>query len=307
MRILSCSFLLLLLPFSITAQNASKPISINVDRNSDGEPTFYAVNISSTPYTISIEFYDLENTLPPSPNPYVRTVRPGRTRLVKLRKSGGNNAGPRYRYRYSYNLGCYNTHPDEELEYLLPVAEGNTTRIMKLSYVGKLVDQEEPEGFYALGFTADDDDTVFTTRSGTVSRVINKYKDAELSNYFTSNYNYVEIVHDDCTFGMYKHLKKDSFYVEAGDVVEAGAPLAKVVPRAGDKPAKFRFSLIYKNDEYTKGDKTSYWNYARPSFRTSTSKKVILQPDQEYVSVHPEEVITQEMGWLERRRWKRKH
>lgn len=292
--------------FTLTfAQNSTQPISISVDRNADGEPTFYGVNNSSTPYTVSIEFYSLENTLPPSPNPYIRTVKPGRTRLVKLRKSGGNTGGISYRYRYSYNLGCHNTKPDEELEYLLPVAEGNTTKIFKLFYIGELVNDETPDGFYSLGFSANDTDSVFASRGGTVSRIRDEFADTELDNYFTSNYNYVEVVHKDCTFGMYRHLKKGSILVEPGDVIDAGEPIGQVVPRGEEEPAQFRFILTYKNDDYQKDDDSGYWNYAVPLFRTSSAKKVTLEPQMEYVSVHPTDLITQEMGWLERRRWKR--
>jgi hypothetical protein len=307
MKTFFISVFTLLLFTQAIAQNPARPIKIDVRQNGSGEPVFYVINSSSTPYTISVEFYNLRYTTPPTPNPYIRTARPGRTQLLKLRRNSRASSGPRYQYRYSYRMGCYKTKPDDDIEYLLPVAEGKTTDIFKLSYVGELVNEEAPDDFYALGFTAQNNDTVFAARGGTVSRVVNEYADAELDNYFTANYNYIEVVHEDCTFGTYRHLKKGSLLVKPGDWVEAGAPLAQTVPRGDGNPAKFRFSLVYKNDDYTKGGDEGYWKYTVPLFRTASAKKVKLLPQHSYKSVHPAEVITQEMGWLERRRWKRKH
>jgi hypothetical protein len=299
--------LFLFLNFGFIQAQQSKPVTVSVETNSDGEPTFYAHNTSPIPYTISISFSNIQNSIPPSPNPYLKTVRTGRTKILTLEKSGISDRGVRYRYRYSYSLGCLDTEPDTDLEYLLPIADKNTTTVFDLFYIGELVNEEEPDGFYSLGFTAKSGDNVYASRGGTVIEVVDEFDNSEVEKYFSSNYNYVRVVHDDCTFASYRHLKKGSILVDEGDKIHAGDPIGSVVPRESPEDARFRFMVNYKNDDYVRGGEEDYWNYLVPKFRTKDSKKVELQPSSQYQAVHPVDVITQEMGWFERRRWKRKN
>lgn len=299
-------FVFSLIQESLLAQYGQRPVVIVVEYNKDGEPTFYAKNSSLTPYTVSLNFSSVSNTMPPSPNPYKKTARFGRTRLLELGKSGISDSYVRFQYTYSYTVGCMDTEPDE-LEYLLPVAKGKTTEVFGLSHIGELFDKEAPDDFYALGFKAEEGDTVYATRSGFITTVENEHDDSETENYFTSNYNYVQVVHEDCTFGSYSHLKKDGILVEEGIKVTAGDPIGVVASKQDSSEVGFRFTLAYKNDDYTRGSDDPYWSYATPLFRTSVEKNAQLKPDHIYRAVHPVNIITQEMGWLERRRWKKRN
>jgi len=297
---------LFLFSFSVLAQNRANVIKIEVERNKDQEPTFYAINNGYMPYTVSVEFYDVRNSLPPNPNPIVKTVKPGRTQLVRLKKSGLSQGGIGFGYRYSYNVGCLDTEPDD-IEYLIPIAEGQQTEIGDLYYIGELINEEEPDGFYSLSFSSTNGADVYAARSGTVVDVVDEYDDSQLDKYFTSEYNYVRVVHDDCTFANYRHLKKGSITVRIGDKITAGEPLAKVVPRGGSEDPKFRLMITYRNESYEKGTDTEYWKYVTPVFRSGNEESVMLKPGQSYIAIHPDDVITQEMGFFERRRWKRRN
>ncbi|WP_428235609.1 M23 family metallopeptidase [Gracilimonas sp.] len=288
------------------AQYADLPITIEVEYNDDGEPTFYAKNKSLTPYTVSLDFSSVSNAMPPNPNPYKKTARFGKTRLLEIKKSGLSDSYVRFSYTYSYNIGCLDTEPDD-LEYLLPVAEGKATEIFGLSHIGELFDKETPDDFYALGFRAEAGDTVYASRGGVITDIEVDHDDSETENYFTSNYNYVQIVHEDCTFGSYSHLKKGGILVQKGDEVVAGDPIGIVASKDDETEIGFRFTLAYKNDDYRGGSDDKYWNYAVPLFRTSVEKNAKLKPDHIYRAVHPVDIITQEMGWFERRRWKKRN
>lgn len=301
---------LILITFSLNtvAQRATMDVTISVERNKDGEPTFHADNKSYTPYVVSVEFFDIRNSLPPSTNPVVRTVKPGRARIVRLEKTGISAGGIGYRYRYNISEGCLDTEPSEDLEYLLPVAEGKQTSVQNLYYLGELIDQKGPEDFYSLTFTAENGDEVYAARKGTVIRVVDQHDDNNLDKYFTSEYNYVRVVHDDCTFASYRHLKKGSITVTEGDDVFAGEPIAEVVPREGGEKPQFRLMINYRNPEYERGnEEEEYWSYVTPMFRTGNQEMVELKNNQPYLSIHPNDVITQEMGFFERRRWKRRN
>lgn len=226
--------------------------------------------------------------------------------MVQLRRSGLADGGIGYRYRYSYKTGCVKTQPDE-LEYLLPVAEGRTTDIGSLFYIGEIINEEKPAGFYSLSFSAENGDKVYAARGGTVVEVVDEHEDSELEKYFTSNYNYVRVVHDDCTFANYRHLKKGSITVRPGDKIYAGDPFAQVVPRKGSEDPRFRLMITYLNSEHGKNEKAGYWKYVVPEFRTGNKTFAELKAGQSYGSVHPEKVITQEMRRAERRHWKRRH
>lgn len=307
-KLLSTSFLIILFSTSGFAQRATMDVTISVERNKDGEPTFYADNKGYTPYVVSVEFYNIRNSLPPSPNPVLKTVKPGRARIVRLEKTGLSDGGIGYGYRYSINRGCLDTEPSNDIEYLLPVAEGRQTEVRNLYYIGELVDKESPEDFYSLTFSAENGDNVYATRKGTVVKVVDIHDDSNLDKYFTSDYNYVQVVHDDCTFASYRHLKKGTITVTEGDEVYAGEPIAKVVPREGTDKPQFRLMINYRNPDYEKGnDEVEYWSYVTPLFRTGSEKFVELQNDKPYLAIHPNDVITQEMGWFERRRWKRRN
>ena len=306
-KIFSCFILTFILgTTAVLSRQSTHPVTIEVKYNDDGEPTFYAKNTTVIPYTVTIDFTSVRNSMPPNPNPYTKTARPGRRKLLELKKSGLSDSGVRFNYSYSYNIGCMDTDPDD-LEYLLPIAEGKTTEVFGLSYIGEMFDKEPPEDFYALGFNAEPGDTVFASRSGFVARVVNEYQDKETENFFTSNYNYVQLVHEDCTFASYSHLKKDGIFVNKGDKITAGEPIGIVASTEESERVGFRMSLIYRNDDYRKGTDDPYWNYAVPKFRTSVEKKAKLKKDHVYRAVHPVDVITQEMGWFERRRWKKRN
>lgn len=302
--------ILFLMFFSITAfpQSATIDVTISVERNKDGEPTFYADNKSFIPYVVSVEFYNIRNSLPPSPNPVLKTVKTGRARIVRLEKTGISDGSIGYGYRYSISSGCLDTEPSNGFEYLLPVAEGKQTNIANLFYIGEVINKESPEDFYSLTFSAENGDNVYATRKGTVTKVVDIYEDSNLDKYFTSEYNYVQVVHDDCTFANYRHLKKGTITVSEGHQISPGDAIAKVVPRNGPEKPQFRLMISYRNPDYERGNaEIEYWSYVKPLFRTGNEKMAELKNNQQYVSVHPNEVITQEMGWFERRRWKRKN
>ncbi len=299
--------LLLFLTLSFSDAYAQyRPITIEVQYNDEREPTFYVKNKSLTPYTVSLNFSSVSNAIPPNPNPYRKTARMGKTRLLKIKKSGLSDSYVRFSYTYSYNIGCLDTDPDE-LEYLLPVAQGKATKIFGLNHIGRLFDKETPDDFYAIGFRAEAGDTVYASRGGVITDIEVDHNDSETENYFTSNYNYIQVVHEDCTFGSYSHLKKDGILVQKGDEVMAGDPIGIVASKEDETEIGFRFKLTYRNDDYRRGSDDNYWNYAVPLFRTTDEESARLKPGHTYRAVHPVDIITQEMGWLERRRWKKRN
>lgn len=298
---------------NVYGQSHGYPVEITYERNKKGEVEFFATNRSTVPYVLSITFTDLENTLPPNPNPYLFTSRRGRERILTLNKYGMSNGNIGFGYKFTYTEGCHDTEPDEEIEYLIPVHDGKTTRVIPISYAGTIINQKAPEGFYALGFSAGKNDSVFASRRGTVIEVVDKFniteeqEKGEAVPFYIADRNFITVIHEDCTIATYKWLEKGSPMVKEGDFVEAGDPLARVSSRGGNQGEGVLFSLMYKKFQYQGIRITGEWEYAYPLFRTETGEMIKLESDKEYLSVHPEEVITQEMSRREKRRWRRSH
>lgn len=299
----SCICLIAFFISETHAQVGSRPVNIEVQYNANNEPVFYAINSTHIPYTVTVHFSNLQFTLP-RPRPLIATVKPGRSKLTTLERSGLQDGAVKFRYQYSYNLGCHDTKPKSDIEYLIPVAEGKKTTATQLGHISEFIKKESRDDFYGLAFSASHEDTIFASRRGIVGRFEMQNNDEEVSNDFTSKTNYIEVIHEDCTFGKYDVVKKGSMLVKPGQRVEAGQPLAIVPPNENPSREHFRFIVFYRNPD---ADETEnrYWKYIRPLFRTSEGKSISLNSGDSYKSIFPDEVITKEMSRRERRRWKR--
>lgn len=295
----------------VVAQYGAHPVDVSYEYNRRGEVEFYASNRTLVPYILIITFTDLRNTRAPNPNPYIFTARRGRERIVTLKKFGLTDGDIGFGYRVGYVEGCHDSKPDNDIEYILPLDEGASTEMVSIGYAGEYIDKDAPEDFYVLGFSAEENDTVYASRRGTVTKIVDEYEDSAMqgngqaTRVFMANRNYIQVVHEDCTFGTYNWLKKGGMLVHEGDFVEAGEPIAVVTSRSGNKGHGFVFSLMNKKIEYEGTRINGEWEYLVPLYRTNLGKHTKLEVGKEYVSVHPEDVITKEMSRRERRRWRR--
>jgi len=283
-------------------------VKIEVRGNSRDGYTFYANNQSPSPFIVTIDFTTLRNLRASTSLPYSRNVNRGRSRLFNLTKEM-DNFQTDYRYRYRTHTGCLNTEPDD-IEYLLPYPEGVKARSGELSYVYNRLRKDAPEDWYSIVFYMEDNSIIHAARKGTVVSI----RDGENSKYeglvFSSNRNYVVIAHDDCTFARYSTFRDDKIFVDVGDTVYPGDPLGEMAGEEFGFGNQIRLLIYYRNDEsvtFNREDSEGIhrWHYVKPTFRTSAGKSQTPEKGTEYTSIHPEEVITEEMGRRERRRWRR--
>ena len=95
-----------------------------------------------------------------------------------------------------------------------------------------------------------------------------------------------------------------------GDIVNPGDPLGMASGEELGFGNQIRMLTYLRNDEPVVFDRTNdrtiqSWHYIIPQFRTNEGEYVLIEPDKEYISDHPEEVITTEMSRRERRSWSR--
>ncbi|TVR34455.1 MAG: hypothetical protein EA390_02990 [Balneolaceae bacterium] len=302
-------FLICFLSFvELSAQHS--PIKITSEKNSNDSYTFYAENSSPLPYVVTINFTALFNLNSGRPLPYSANVSPGRSRLVNLSPTiSGQRTS--FRYSYRYHSGCLRTNP-ENIEYLLPYPEGKKAVGGRLSNISDWIGQDPPEDWYSVVFYVDEEqDTEITAiRKGRVIAVRDAENTTSENLLFTTDRNYVTLLHDDCTFARYSTFRENGIYVKEGDYLYPGDPIGMVAGSEYRFGNQIRVMVYYRNDasiSFHRGDVDGVhnWKYVKPLFRTAASESELIEVNQEYISIHPEDVITSEMSRRERRRWAR--
>jgi len=306
----SSTIITLLLLFILSSDTFARQssVQIEVQGNSRDGYTFYATNQSPTPYIVTVDFSILRNLRASNSLPYSKNVTHGRTRLFNLTREM-ENYQTNYRYRYRTHIGCLNSEPDD-IEYLLPYPEGESARFGELSYVYERINQETPEDWYSIVFHMENESIIHAARKGTVISI----RDGDNSPYeglvFSSNRNYVVVAQDDCTFARYSIFRDDKIFVDVGDTVYPGDPLGEMAGEEFGFGNQIRLLIYYRNDEsitFNRKDSEGIhqWHYVRPKFRTAAGNSQVPETGDEYISIHPEKVITEEMGRRERRSWRR--
>ncbi|MBS1660177.1 MAG: M23 family metallopeptidase [Bacteroidetes bacterium] len=292
-------------------EHAGDKIAITYDRTPNGEYIFTCHNNSYANYVVELSFPTLENLRSDVPVPYRMDVPPGTRRMVTLgivTKGVAVHFNHRFRYFKGY---LSDKKVDTAYTYLLPIPPGRETHIYELNYIAsEFNNQPQPKGWYALSLHVHSGDTIYAARRGIVTETRD---DAELqdSGYtFAGKDNYVEVSHEDCTFGRYTAFRDSSIFVKPGEFVEAGQPIGIA---GGDKYAggpQVRFAVYYHLEQeiQVNGEpKTIYLAYIPLKFWTKHQGSIHLTNHSKYVSEHPSSLITKEMSKKEAKKWEENH
>jgi len=287
---------------------SQNPVDVNYEKDNDGNIKFYCNNDDFCSYIIEVRFEQMVNLRSNAFIPYKTDVRPGRTDLFEL-KPVNPNVFSTFSYSFITIKGCVNPRIKSDFIYLLPVGEEKVTEAFGIEYIRINDKDPEPKDFYAIGFTMDPDDTVYAARKGTVVSLRDTTK-LKLSGYvYSSEDNYIEIVHDDCSFGRYDILSKT--FVNSGQKVNAGDPIGLAGGEKYSSGTQVRFSVHYNYEQRTTIKNTDgsnivmYWAFVPLFFYTKESNATRLIIGHKYTSIHPENIITQEMSKMQISRWKK--
>jgi hypothetical protein len=303
---------LLLLTFYI--HSFSQPlVEVKAEADSHGDYQFTCVNHGYCNYILEIEFSMIQNLRSDFKSTYVGTVSPGQNFLFKLKKEAENQA-TNFRYTTRFIKGCVTPKINTAYTYLLPIAPGKQTQITELSYfMKKFANEEEPKDWYAIAIKMNAGDTVFASRRGTVMEVVAGVVLKESGYTMSTNDNFVEISHDDCSFGRYQVFKENQIFVRPGQFVEAGEPLGIV---GGEKYASgphVRFYVYYNiggKDAFKDIEKSyaaNHYGYVPMIFWARDIGKGRLNNNGNYTSEHPVDLVTSGMNKRELKKWKDKH
>jgi murein DD-endopeptidase MepM/ murein hydrolase activator NlpD len=277
----------LLPPPSLLAQ---RPVVVSYSEDAQGNINFSCFNKAYCNYVLQVDFTKLNNAASDHPLPFQAVVKPGNTKLFKLTKQ--QPADPiQLNYKIAYFKGCLDARADTGFTYLLPLSPGKSSQAYQIDVLTK-TDPQDPEikKAYAVRLRMQPGDTIYAARRGTVTEV-------DVSSDLNDNgvpgahaWNYIEIVHADCSFGQYGIIKKDGAFVHPGQVVEAGQPIGLVGGDKFGRGSDIRFAVYYNQP----GDKVIYRFYVPLKFWTKKNGKGMLKHGATYTSEFPKNLLSLE-------------
>jgi len=200
-------------------ERLDQQVHLDVNRQA-GITTFSARNELYAPVEVELRLANLGNVRPGAPS-LVRRVLPARSTLTLatlVAQRPGQNL--RFSQKFRYSLGNPSTAPLMGYQYPLPWV-GGPFRLTQgpngtFSHFG-------PRSRYAMDIAMPVGTPIIAARGGTVVKVENEQGSGGAS----PSGNFVRILHDDGTMGVYLHLMQGSVSVREGQHVAVGTPLAR--------------------------------------------------------------------------------
>ena len=259
---------------SVYAQ-ADQKLKISYEKMGDGLYDFYAENPNVYPMQLELNFTEISNMQANCDLPYVATVQHGKHKIFDIKRVFIELPGA-FEYTYTTRMGAFPVHPDENATYQLPVEVGKSTTVIGFDFAGS----RTPEKI-VWGFGMNEGDLVCACRDGVVCQIT----EVQLRDSLRVGDNAVTILHPDQTFGRYELLADNSFRVNLGDTINAGAPIGTVGVTKFTKVPHVRFSVYYINariDSINANRLRNIHTYIDPVFLDSAGKRFHLKADMRY-------------------------
>lgn len=293
-------FLTFLVSFNSYSQREIK-VSYEYDEVRE-KYVFEAHNLGNSHLTLVVYFKTLENLRASTSLPAIKTVGPGVNQLFTLERSGPGSIN--FNWGWVYWHGTHNAKI-VDAQYVLPTTPNIKVGIIETNTVKAAIGQEDDSDFYGLGFKLVDGDTICAIRKGVVELVEQETQTDTLTFTYTRNRNRLTIRHDDGTIARYSNFRNGSAFIEAGDEVNPGTPLAIATQTNTNGDATVLISINHLNIDPDKGKEYKDWSsylYVRPKFVTEEHEG-LLEPGKSYTSILNEELVTQEMSKREKKKY----
>lgn len=290
---------------SFPSLQAQKTVKITYERNSAKEYVFINENTNIAPYSVRILFEKLYN-LQGSPSvgfPYLKVVENGKHELFKLKPVDVGSASD-FSYRYSSVKGNYHSKVDTNFVYLLPVGINKKTSPNRTTTLDNLFDKTKKQKVVGLAFNMEDGDTVYASRSGIVTDMLDNSASSTDHKVYAASENYVELLQRDGSFAKYKLFRDKGIFVEEGDFVYAGQPLGIIGGSNYANGSHLRMIVSYLREAENKDyNKTFEYENFIPVFHLAAGKDDKPGFREEYVSEHPQEYIIIDLTKSQRKKY----
>lgn len=222
LRTLSFSVLLFLFVVQSQAQ-----VSIETERDKDNNVIFFAINTAEIPYSVLLNFSDLQNMTTPAGGNTLAIAIPGRSRVATLRPTLAGQ-GSNFRYSFSFAKGNVYAKSKQDVDtYLLPVPSGTSVKAVRNNSIETAIGQTNKQETY-MGITLlfDGLTQVTAPRKGVVASIKMDGEPVGTNLSYVAEENFIELYHEDGTLTRLSVLKAGSEQVKIGQKVFPGDPLA---------------------------------------------------------------------------------
>lgn len=280
---------LVVLIFTISTLLAQ--ITVETEQDSDGNVLFYAVNPTKVPYSIIMNFSQLQNMSTPGGGNVTALASPGRSKVATLKPTLASQ-GTNYRYGYSFAKG--NVYGKSKIDpiYLIPVPEGTQVKGILNYNIAETLKKEEYEKYVGISFIFDKPTSIVAPRKGVIAEMKMDYATDKESLSFSAEENYIEIYHEDGTITKLMVLKAGSEKVEVGDLVLPGQVLAESSGENYQQGPHVR--MVNQRTVKDGADKLKY-SYFPVVFATEEGN-VEIKELSDFTVTHPQEIVTMELS-----------
>jgi len=266
-------------------------ITIETERDPDGNALFYAVNPTKVPYSVILNFSQLQNMSTPGGGNVTALASPGRSKVATLKPT---LAGQGTNYRYSYSFAKGNVYGKSKIDpiYLIPVPEGTQVKGVLNYNIAKTLKKEEYEKYVGISFNFEKPTDIVAPRKGVIAEMKMDYATDKESLSFSAEENYIEIYHEDGTITRLMVLKSGSAKVEVGDLVLPGQILAESGGENYQQGPHVR--MVNQRTEKDGPDKFKYSFF--PVLFATEEGNVEIKEVRTFAVIHPMEVVTLELN-----------
>ena len=286
MRTLFASFFLFIFSSSFAQ------ITVESERDSDGNVQIYATNSSLIPYTIQFEFSNLQNLSPTGGTYALGVANPGKSKVATLKKVNANQ-GTNFSFKYTYLKGNIYAKSKTEPVYLIPVEEGVKVLGGKMTHIENRIRSEANNDTYVgVSFRFDDEVEIVAPRKGVIVDMNMDLIEGKENLAFTREENYIEIYHEDGTWTKLMVLKGGYQKVKLGQEVFPGDVLAISGGENYENGRHIRMTVT-KIEKDNLG-KLKYM--VEPVKFWIAGKETAVESSSSFGVEHPKELITAEMS-----------
>jgi hypothetical protein len=266
-------------------------ITIETEQDSERNVVFYAVNPTKMPYSVILNFSQLQNMTTPGGGNVTAIASPGRSKVATLKPTLAGQ-GTNYRYSFSYAKGNVYGKTKIDPVYLIPVPEGTKVKGILNYNIAETLKKEEYEKYVGISFNFEKPTTIVAPRKGVIAEMRMDYATDKGSLSFSAEENYIEIYHEDGTITRLMVLKAGSAKVEVGDLVLPGQALAESAGENYQQGPHVR--IVNQRTEKDGTDKFKYTFF--PVVFATENGSVEIKELSEFTVVHPQEVIIMELS-----------
>lgn len=201
--------------------NSREPVFLETKRL-DNVLVILGVNTFAYPVTLTVEVSG-ENYNLDRPSPVTVVLNGGQKRRL-FRVTVDDRSKPlKINRKYHWFAGNIHASHDDSFIYRLPF-ETNNSFVLSQGFDGEFSHSGNLK--FALDFTMPVGTPVVAARGGIVVERNMNFEAGGPSIGLSERSNFVVLIHDDGTFGVYAHLEKNGVVVEEGDRVRSGEVIA---------------------------------------------------------------------------------